>query len=227
LRQTGTCHGEAGAKNLADNLSKKKILNGFDRARSTDRERPMEQVNMGSELFMALDLLKRDGLKVKRDGSKGVIPRRYRHDAEGFAWVLIYICGITCEQEGKTATVASDPFRRWFDGSWERCLHHKAAFTIAGLRLPLQEHAGPLMLGLYDFWDRRHHPSQKSKIRQEEKAVDPEFVVDGIEDGGSSDRQMFAKLAAVFGERLGANTPERSYAVELVEKVRKSGVTSA
>ena len=184
----------------------------------------MEQVNMGSVSFMALDLLKRDGLKVKRDGSKGVIPRRYRHDAEGFAWVLIYICGTSYEREGETVPGDWNPFHRWFNGSWERCLYGKAS-TIAGLRLPLQEHAGPLMLGLYDLWDRRHHPSRESKVRQEEKVVDPEFMVDGIEDGGSPDLQMFAKLVVVFGERLEANSPERSYAVGLVEKVRKSGVT--
>ena len=55
---------------------------------------------------MALDLLRGEGEEI---------PRRYRHDAESFAWSLIYLYFATVkDSEGKNHTRDPHPLRRWF-----------------------------------------------------------------------------------------------------------------
>jgi len=58
---------------------------------------------------MALDLLSEEGLR-------GEIPRRYRHEAEPFAWSLICLCLATVEnKKGKNFTMDPHPLYKWFE----------------------------------------------------------------------------------------------------------------
>jgi hypothetical protein len=219
----GTYHEGTSAENLTDNLlSKKGILNDFDLVRSADQERQREQANMGALPFMALELLSEKGLD-------GMIPRRYRHEAEAFAWVLIYICVTTRECEGKIVSVAPNPFQCWLSKYWESCLSDKRALlaTIGDSRLPIHGHTRPLLVRLYDFWYERRRPRRNSIIYRDRTAVAPEFTFGGIEESDeSSDFRTFADLVAVFGKTLRANTQDYNHAVELIKKFKESGTAS-
>ena len=70
---------------------------------------------------MALDLLS------EKDLGEG-IPRRYRHEAESFAWSLICLCLSTVEdRDGKNCTRTPHPLRWWFE-DWETSRNAKIAF---------------------------------------------------------------------------------------------------
>ncbi|KAF9643788.1 hypothetical protein BDM02DRAFT_3151168 [Thelephora ganbajun] len=86
LWKKGIRHGDISLGNLMwDDRRKVGILNDFDLARFADQTGASGQDNTGTLPFMALDLLSEEGLR-------GEIPRRYRHEAESFAWTLICLC---------------------------------------------------------------------------------------------------------------------------------------
>lgn len=85
------------------------VLNDFDLARFADQTGPSGHDNTGTLPFMALDLL-------SYTGTHGGIPRRYRHDAEAFAWTLIYLCLVTVkDKKGGNFTISPNPLPRWFE----------------------------------------------------------------------------------------------------------------
>ena len=64
----------------------------------------------GTLPFMALDLLSKKGFH-------GEIPRLYRHDAEPFTWVLIFLCvSMARNRKGRNWTIASGLLRDWSEG---------------------------------------------------------------------------------------------------------------
>ncbi|KAF9642750.1 hypothetical protein BDM02DRAFT_3264353, partial [Thelephora ganbajun] len=76
-----------------DDRRKVGILNDFDLARFADQT----------------DLLSEEGLR-------GEIPRRYRHEAESFAWSLICLCLATVvNKHGEDFSMHPHPLRRWFE----------------------------------------------------------------------------------------------------------------
>ena len=183
---------------------------------------------MGAVPFMALDLLSENGLV-------GRIPRRYYHEAEAFAWVLIYICGTADEHEGRIVTTTPNPFKHWLSSHRRTCRYDKLdlAGTIDGLSLPVHGRTRRLLAGIYGLWDQRHNAQQNSGGQEEGNAVAPEFAFEGIKDTGkpplwpyreSSDIQAFANVVAVIGKTLEANTPEYNHAVELVKRTKESGI---
>jgi len=206
--------------NLTDNpLSKKGNPNDFDPAQFASQGVPREQANIGALPFIAMPLL-------SFGASYGKISRKYHHEAEAFAWVLIYICGTASEHKGKIINVDPNPFKCWFRGS-VCCLDNKLnlLYTIRRLKLPVHDHARPLLVGLCNLWGGDG----------ERDAVAPEFAFDGIEDGDesplgwhkeSSDLRTFADVVAVFGKTLRANGPEYNYAVELVKRFKEFGIDS-
>ena len=71
---------------MYDPMTKRGVLSDFDLAREGGQNRrPSAKDNTGTLPFLALDLL-------NKRASEGLVPRRYRQDAESFAWCLIYIC---------------------------------------------------------------------------------------------------------------------------------------
>jgi len=128
------------------------VLNDFDLARFADQAGASGQDNTGTLPFMALDLLSEAGLR-------GEIPRRYRHEAESFAWTLICLCLSTVEgKDGKNYTRDPHPLREWFQ-DWNVSRHFKIA-------LQWQDHDHPdiqlshpnakdLACALHTYWVER------------------------------------------------------------------------
>jgi len=125
----------------------------------------------GALPFMALDLLSGMGLR-------GETPRRYRHDAESFAWSLIYLYFATArDEEGKNYTRTPHPLRRWF-GDLETSRDAKFAFQwrnndTAGIPLA---YPNTRMFAhvLHGYWLDRYnrqfpHPARKNPPPYEEK----------------------------------------------------------
>ena len=99
------------------------VLNDFDLAKFTSQEGASGQENTGTLPYMALDLLSEKGLR-------GEIPRLYRHDAESFAWSLIYLCLSTVKnEEGEKYTMLSRRLGRWF-ADWETCRNAKLGVLV-------------------------------------------------------------------------------------------------
>jgi hypothetical protein len=109
-----------------DDARKVGILNDFDLARFADQTGASGQDNTGTLPFMALDLPSEEGLR-------GEIPRRYRHEAESFAWSLICLCLATVvNTKGKNLTMDPHPLPEWF--------HHWKGSLAAKKDLEWHEH---------------------------------------------------------------------------------------
>jgi hypothetical protein len=92
-----------------DEVRKVGVLNNFNLARFAGQTGASGQDNTGTLPFMALDLLSEEGLR-------GEIPRRYRHEAESFAWTLICLYFATVEDKnGKNRTRDPHPLIEWFE----------------------------------------------------------------------------------------------------------------
>jgi len=121
LWKKGIHHGDISLENLMwDDRRKVGVLNDFDLARFADQSGASGQDNTGTLPFIALDLLSERGLR-------GEIPRRYRHEAESFAWCLICLYFATAEDsKGQNRTRDPHPLRRWFT-DWESSRDAKKA----------------------------------------------------------------------------------------------------
>ena len=91
-----------------NNRQKVGALSDFDFAKFADQVDIGGESIMGTFPFLVLDLLSEKGLR-------GEIPRLYRHDAESFAWVLIYLCfAMVQNEDGGNHTKDSNLLRDWF-----------------------------------------------------------------------------------------------------------------
>ena len=92
------------------------ILNDYDLAHLSGRERPSGFERMGTMPFMALDLL-------TEEAWRGKIERRYRHDCESFTWVLLWIC---CRyNNGKE--ISNPPLGDFITNDYTWCFGEKCA----------------------------------------------------------------------------------------------------
>ncbi|KAF8877421.1 hypothetical protein BD779DRAFT_110091 [Infundibulicybe gibba] len=86
LWRSGIRHCDISVSNLMyDKATNCGVLNDFDLAQLRDHPCSNRTEWTGTMPFMALDLF----WKAARDGK---VEREYRHDAESFAWVLLWIC---------------------------------------------------------------------------------------------------------------------------------------
>jgi hypothetical protein len=149
-----------------DDARKVGILNDFDLAKFADQTGASGQDNTGTLPFMALDLLSEEGLR-------GEIPRRYRHEAESFAWSLICLYFATVEDEnGGNRTRDPHPLIEWFQ-DWNVSHHfkkglnwHKHDRSDIPLAFP---NTKALASALHNYWLDRYseqfpHPSER-KVR--------------------------------------------------------------
>ena len=151
-----------------DDRRKVGVLNDFDLAKFADQTGASGQDNTGTLPFIALDLLSEGGLR-------GEIPRRYRHEAESFAWSLICLYYGAVEVEGgRIWTRDPHPLQEWFQG-WKISLHFKKALDwhrdIFGTP-PAHPNTRGLAWALHRYWmDRftRQFPYLESGPR----TVDP------------------------------------------------------
>ncbi|KAF9644598.1 hypothetical protein BDM02DRAFT_3102628 [Thelephora ganbajun] len=155
LWKKGIRHGDTNLGNLMwDDRRKVGVLNDFDLARLADQTGASGQDNTETLPFMALDLLSEEGLR-------GEIPRRYRHEAESFAWVLICLCLATVEgRDGKNCNMHPHPLLNWF-GPWKTSRDAKIALQWRehdhpGILL-VHPNAKTLARALHMFWLKRYN----------------------------------------------------------------------
>lgn len=155
-------HGDISIGNLmCDPDTRRGVLNDLDLARMGGPSRkPSAKDNTGTMPFLALDLLN----EAAFDGG---VQRRYRHDAESFAWCLIYIC--VCmgrDSEGRIRTVSPHPLLRWF-GNVDTSYRAKSQLKELDNRLPLHEATKPLAKALHVHWMNRFFDSQRLSANQQ------------------------------------------------------------
>ena len=179
---------------------------------------------------MALDLLSGEGEEI---------PRRYRHDAESFAWSLIYLYLATVkDSEGNNHTRDPHPLRRWFT---DRKSSHdaKVAFgwhdhSIAGIPLAYLN-TKALARALHKYWTDRYTRELRHKYDLEEEDHDPSLLAEifGIEDpttkhppykelddGRVFKEVLFRHARALYAEPLGEIYDRL---VEMYSKYRETG----
>jgi len=136
-----------------DDRRKTGVLNDFDLARFADQAGASGQDGMGTLPFMALDLLSKEGIC-------GKIPRRYRHEAESFAWCLIYLCLSMAEDtDGKIYTRDPHPLPELFR-SWKTSRDFKFALFWCEYDNPdvplVHPNTEPLARALHEYWSDRY-----------------------------------------------------------------------
>jgi len=158
-------HGDISVNNFMwDEATQKAILNDFDLAalmepgshspHKTGFERTC------TKPFMALQLL-------EENARKGLIPRRYRHELESFAWCFVWIA--LCVQSGED--VISDSVSSWVSGSHRDVRDRKLGFlTDAKFALtPDYVEVESLLQSWMEYWDDDNCKIQRASRR------DPNF----------------------------------------------------
>jgi len=155
-------HGDTDVGNLMYNpVTKQGVLNNLNLApEGGPHGEPSTKVNLNTRIipFSALDLL-------GERRSDPVMPRHYRHDAESFAWCLIYIC--VCmrkDDEGRIGTIKPCPLSSWFT---YKSNSHYSKVSLHSTRFlndpPLHKRAAPLATALQDYWVERHGGKSTTK----------------------------------------------------------------
>lgn len=81
----------------------------------------------------------------------------YRHEAESFAWCLIYICLSTRKDDGQIRTVYPQHLSSWFADS----LVPKISLRRGLLdKIPYHQRTGPMGNRLYSYWITRYYNQQ-------------------------------------------------------------------
>ena len=141
---------------MYDPSTKRGVLNDFDLARwSAPDRQPTAKDNTGTLPFLALDLLNEAAFK-------GLIRRLYRHDAESFAWCLIYIC-ICMEKgdDGRIGTQKPHPLPPWFQDPGN-CFQSKIDLVGSGLpQFPLHQNIRQFVSSLHRQWTNRYLDQQR------------------------------------------------------------------
>jgi hypothetical protein len=139
---------------------KRGVLNDFDLARlSGSGPRPTGRDRTGTMPFMALDLLTKEGIN-------GQLERLYRHDAESFAWSLMYIF-IRIDHPTGTPVEDKQSLRSWLVTDYEQCQAHKIAFCSNLSKYQSTnsyKQYWNAATGLITFWIDRHNEADKAKL---------------------------------------------------------------
>ena len=209
----GIYHGDISLENLMwDDRRKVGVLNDFDLAKFAGQTGASGQDNTGTLPFMALDLLSEEGLR-------GEIPRRYRHEAESFAWSLICLYyGAVEDEGGRICTRDPHPLLRWF-ADWEISLDAKKGLDwhrdIVGIP-PAHPNTKDLGWALHKYWiDRFTRQFPYPKDRPEtvdpgpweigEQAEHPIVTsADAPPYEEKDDNKVFVELAILHEKKLGS-----------------------
>ena len=193
-----------------DNRRKVGVLNDFDLARFADQTGASGQDNTGTLPYMGLDLLSEKGLR-------GEIPRRYRHEAESFAWSLIYLYFATVEGSGgNNLTPVPHPLREWFE-DWKTSLRFKIVLEwrdhdTAGVRL-VHPNTRELARALHEYWVDRYNrqlPPVFSKETVDPSPLEQELgrtFADSTEDPPPEEKDddtVFGDLVYLYSRAFGS-----------------------
>ena len=136
---------------MYDESTKRGVLNDFNLARWNRQDgKPSGKENTGTMPFMALDLL-------NPEASRGMVQRRYRHDAESFAWCLVYICVCMKKAEnGKILVISPHPLLSWFRNPDASSRSKTEEETVRLLKeVPLHKSSKDLAAALRHHWVTR------------------------------------------------------------------------
>ncbi|KAH7920984.1 hypothetical protein BV22DRAFT_1073079 [Leucogyrophana mollusca] len=141
------------------------VLNDFDLASLADNEGLGGNQRMGTVLFMARELLSPEGLD-------GEITHMYRHDAESFVWVLVWVC--LRFRDGQERRPQSRHLDAWLKANEELCEGKKHSFINRGFAMvtpsPSHERNWRLALRLMAILHRRGCRSSPSSDSDDEDA---------------------------------------------------------
>ena len=158
LWKQGIEQGEVNIRNLmCDPVTKRGVLNDFDLARmSAPDRRSSELDNVETLPFLALDLLDE---WISEHQERDL----YRHDAESFTWVLVYICicrGVN--DDGRIGTLWPCPLSSW-SRDMDSCFFSKYDLHKKGLLDDFIHHDNirPLVYELYFLWIVRFHNKRR------------------------------------------------------------------
>ena len=164
LWELGFEHGDPSLANLmVDPGTGNGVLNDWDlsRRRVTDGPTRSGAERTGTIPFMAIDLLSQDALDRK-------VPRLYRHDLEGFIWVLVWVF---LQYEG--CKRVQDTLEEWRSGNLKNCRAAKLEF----LSNPASYHAVPswrkewdMTMGLLDWLETERSARVAVKIAERQAA---------------------------------------------------------
>ena len=187
------------------------ILNDFDLAKLSEQAGASGQDNTGTLPFMALDLLSKSGLR-------GEIPRRYRHEAESFAWSLICLCLSTVEDaDGRNRTREPHPLLGWFQ-DWNTSRAFKFALQWLehdNRNVPLvHQNTIPLARALHKFWLDRYsaqfptwardaETAERGRVFEQVLGLKEEITVKIPPYEEPEDEAIFRRLLATHGKALG------------------------
>ena len=117
---------------------------------------------IGTQPFMAIDLL-------QAIGSDKNVARLYRHDAESFAWVLLWIC----TRYNKGLLIESAPLEEWTTMTFRQCADNKANIKLSRLQATSDyQDYWPVVQKLAIFWVKRYD-KQKYATNAGEKYTEP------------------------------------------------------
>ena len=149
-----------------DDRRKVGVLNDFDLPRFADQVGASGK-DTGTLPFMALDLLSERGLR-------GEIPHRYRHEAESFAWSLIYLYFATVNGEKGNCTRNPHPLLKWFR-DWETSLNFKRGLEWHNYDIDIDEipltypNARDLAYVLQKYWVGRYIKQVTRPFKREDR----------------------------------------------------------
>jgi len=159
----GIRHGDISVANMMwDRSEEKGVLNDFDLAKLVSQTKPIGQNEVTGTLpFMALDLLNEQAMK-------GLIAPLYRHEAESFTWVLIYLCYTVTKTGDHFGLNVNRFIKKWFSTSPDLIqvakLHLGSFWDDPELNPHLHSKFAPLARRLYRFW--------KSQFLDRESAIE-------------------------------------------------------
>ena len=203
----GIHHGDISLNNLMYCLSPggepNGVLNDYDLA-SWAKFPTTNSDRTGTIPFMALDMLK-GGLEKR-------IPRLYRHDAESFIWVLVYITVVKVEYKPHSVKI-SRPFsvEPWFTGGRAFHLVSKKAFaTDYGGEYPVTEPYKQYVTtvrSLVRYWVRLNgsKPSASTELEIDDPRGALERLIRRVGASPKVDVQReFGKIRTLLLEAIGA-----------------------
>jgi len=105
---------------------------------------------------MAIDLL--DAIEYGES-----LQRLYRHDAESFAWVLLWIC----TRYNKGLLIEHAPLEEWTTMTFRQCADNKANIKLSRLQATSDYKSyWPVVETLVDFWIERYQKQQRAIRRK-------------------------------------------------------------
>ncbi|KAH7920981.1 hypothetical protein BV22DRAFT_1132646 [Leucogyrophana mollusca] len=139
------------------------VLNDFDLATLAENEAPSGNQRTGTVPFMARELLSPEGLD-------GEITHMYRHDAESFIWVLVWVC--LRFREGQERRQQSRLLDAWLKADEETCRDKKNTFILEDFATvtpsPSHERNWRLAMSLMTMLHRRGRRSSPSSDSDDE-----------------------------------------------------------